>query len=103
MGKKLIRSSNIREIYTRGDECVYVTNDLILSPSAKDFIRENNLKIIYGAKTEVENCEVQEKNMFCVEEIKATKHMIVSILEDDFGITDSKTIKLVLEKIMNKI
>lgn len=89
MGKILIRSANIHEIYTVGSDTLYITEDYILAPSAKDFARDNNLKIVY----------CKESDAKCADSTENLKEQIERILKNDFGIVNSKVVDNVMKKL----
>lgn len=89
MGKILIRSANIHEIYTVGSDTIYVTENFILAPSAKDFARDNNLKVVY--------CNASDAK--CVNSNENLKEQIERILKNDFGIVNSKVVDNVMKKL----
>lgn len=95
MGKKLIRNSNINEIYTPGDDAIYVTEDYILAPSAKDFAREHNLNIIYGN----EKCQSTKTCAGTNNGSNDLRHQIECILKEEFGMINAQVVDRVMEKL----
>lgn len=84
MGKKLITLNNLNE-YLCGQE-FYVAKDMILSPSAKDYFREKNIRIVYGDESK-----------------EIDTHLIYSILKDEYGILDESTIRRIIKKVEDVI
>lgn len=83
MSKKLILGSNVQK-YISGDE-LYIEKDMIISPGAKDYCKEKNIKLIY------EKPELQQP-------VETLRDMIKRILKKDFNIMDEKLVNVILEK-----
>lgn len=94
MGKKLITVRNYSE-YICGDK-FYVTSEMIVTPGAKDKIREAGIEIVYGNKCDNTGCcsITQNKNL---------EEMVIEILVKDFGITDVELIQKILVKVKEQV
>lgn len=89
MGKKLITVGNYPE-YVCGDK-FYVSNDMIVTPGAKDKLKAAGVEIVYGAKCSDGNCTVAQNGNL--------DERVIEILVKDFGITDAELIKRILVKV----
>lgn len=87
MKKRLITKESLeKEICGRE---FFMGEDMILLPSAKDFLREKGIKILYTRKDSGEEKLLEEK--------------VKKILEESFGINNSEILKKILEKIDGRI
>lgn len=96
MKKILLTKNNYKEYISKGSSNIYVADNMILTAGAKDEIRNNNLKIIYGEQPKEDNNLLDEESL----KIKVTK-----ILKEDHDITDQKKIDKVFDivvKIVSK-
>ncbi len=112
MKKKLIgRDEIINEIC--GDK-FYLKRDIILSPSAKDYLREKKITIIYPKIMEKNsndkdiNKELNNKKKLEIktEEVNILENKIIlikKILKEEFNIIDENKILLVIKKIIGGI
>ncbi|MBI9090849.1 MAG: hypothetical protein JEZ12_16660 [Desulfobacterium sp.] len=122
MKKILIGSSRVDEFIKEGDKTLYMDSTMILTPGAKDILRNRGVAIVYGSRpgaedtasvscpTEVpgtqetqetqetpENPDNQEKSMASLVET------IVGLLRNEFGMNDPETIREISLKVLNKI
>ncbi len=88
MAKKLIHKNNIHEIYKEGEGEIFLSKEMILTPSAKDFIREKGITPTYKEISKAKEETLEEK--------------IERILKDDFHMEDKKLIPKILDKIMGR-
>ncbi|WP_130805651.1 hypothetical protein [Senegalia massiliensis] len=95
MKKILLTKNNYKEYISKGSSNIYVDNNMILTAGAKDEIRKNNLKIVYGEKPE------QDSNL---SEEEILKNKVIEILKQDHNVTDEqkvdKVIKIVLKIVL---
>lgn len=106
MAKILLTKKNVNEHISEDGKNIYITNSMIITPGAKDVLRNKGVMIVYGEKPEIE--ENKEVCQECVEssDLEDLQNMIVKILEKDFNITDKASIneacKLILDKVNTK-
>lgn len=93
MAKKLISTKNIEEYLCEGK--FYVTKDMILSSSAKDYCKENNISVVYG---EVEPQSQKPVETSKVEVKESLKEMVTRVLKNDFNIEDEKLVDIIVKK-----
>ncbi|NBI06140.1 hypothetical protein [Senegalia massiliensis] len=93
MKKILLTKNNYKEFISKGSSNIYVSDNMILTAGAKDQIRNNNLKIIYGEQPKEDNNLLDEENL---------KNKVIEILKHDHDVTDKQKIDKVL-KIVLKI
>jgi hypothetical protein len=91
--KILLTKNNYKEFISKGSSNIYVSDNMILTAGAKDQIRNNNLKIIYGEQPKEDNNLLDEENL---------KNKVIEILKHDHDVTDKQKIDKVL-KIVLKI
>ncbi len=87
MGKKLITAGNFLEHVS--DNRIIVTENMLITPSAKDKLRERGIEVVYGQ----ECCSRPEETDVSFE------RKVVKMLIKDFGITDTSVIQKVIEKL----
>ncbi len=119
MKKILIGSSRVDEFIKGDEKTLYMDSTMLLTPGAKDILRNRGVAIVYGSRpvaeetapvscpTEVhgtqevqetpENPENQEGSMASLVET------IVGLLRKDFGVNDPETIREISLKVLNKI
>ncbi len=103
MAKKFITLKDAEQSICNGK--LYVDERAILASAVQDYVRENNIQVIYG-----EACsEKIEDSCNVATEIKETKEekdelslMIEKILKNDFNVQDENKIKQVV-KIMKEV
>ena len=91
MGKKLVSEEAV-EGFVVGDK-FYMDGTVILTPGAKDVLRNKGVTIVYGEKPET-------VEVGCGEAIAET---IARMLVKDFGITDEAKIKVICTKVIAAI
>ena len=104
MSKRFITLKNVEEQIGSGK--IYLDKKAILSSSLQDYIREHNIKVVYGeetcsAKPSVEDCaclkeEVNNTNSKA-DDFAGVARMVVKILKNDYGIQDEKKIMQVIK------
>lgn len=60
MSRTLITKQNYREFLDPGEKTITLCGKMILTPGAKDFLREENIKICYGERKEPEKTAIEE-------------------------------------------
>ena len=98
MGKRLITVKNLFE-YIQDKELV-VQADMIITPGAKDIIREQGVEVRYEKSFCESNCESENK---VKNEIKKDcedlERKVIEILVKDYKITDFETVQKILSKL----
>jgi len=95
MSRTLITKQNYREFLDPGEKSITLCTKMILTPGAKDFLREQNIKIKYEDQiTESPAIESVAKK-----EEKTLTDRIYQILKDEFKTDDCN----LAEKIANLI
>ena len=97
MGKRLITVKNLFE-YIQDKELV-VQADMIITPGAKDMIREQGIEVRYEKTCDVSNYasgnEIRKNTRDCED----LEKKVIEILVKNYKITDSDTIRKILSKI----
>lgn len=108
--KKLITIRNINDYLAEGEKEFYVDKTMIISPGAKDFLRNKGIVIVYGNKEE--NCskeinECKEVSNLDVNEEREKQLKIVktisNLLVQEFNVTDAQAIEEITSKVLSKI
>lgn len=111
MAKKLVKAGSVKEFICKDTGKFYAQKDMILTPGAKDELREMGVKIEYGPKPEVKKCDKEEITVEKpVEEEKAFSLSaenillgIAAILKNEYGITDPDQLMKVSIEVVNII
>lgn len=97
MGKRLITVKNLFE-YIQDKELV-VQADMIITPGAKDMIREQGIEVKYektcGVSNSASGNEIRKNTRDCEDFEKK----VIEILVKNYKITDSDTIRKILSKL----
>ena len=97
MGKRLITVKNLFE-YIQDKELV-VQADMIITPGAKDMIREQGIEVRYektcGISNSASGNEIRKNTRDCED----LEKKVIEILVKNYKITDSDTIIIILYKI----
>ncbi|WP_026894210.1 hypothetical protein [Clostridiisalibacter paucivorans] len=96
MGKVLLTKKNINQYVSKGDEKIYIGKDMILTPGAKDIIRNMGLTIVYGEKPEEKDCD------YCFDP-EIVKKDILKMLKEDYGISDEVRLNELCNETLNRI
>jgi ethanolamine utilization cobalamin adenosyltransferase len=95
MSRTLITKQNYREFLDPGEKSITLCTKMILTPGAKDFLREQNIKIKY----EDQVTEIPVNESVVKKEEKTLTDRIYQILKDEFKTDDCN----LAEKIANLI
>lgn len=108
--KKLITKKNIHDYLIEGENEFYADSSMIISPGAKDIIRNKGIVIIYSNRKENSSKDIAEcKEVSClgVEEKSDNKlktiRTIARLLTQEFKITNAKMVEEITSKVLNKI
>lgn len=88
MAKRLVSEKGVEEIIVDGT--VYMDGSMILTPGAKDVLRNKGVTIVYGPRPET-----------CEEDRLAA--MVADLLKKEYGITDDAQVKAVCCKVVEAI
>jgi hypothetical protein len=108
--KKLVTKRNIHDYLIEGENEFYVDSSMIISPGAKDILRNKGIVIVYGHREE--NCskeitECKEVSCLDIEEKSDSELRIIKTIENllvqEFKVTDAQMIKEIISKVLNKI
>ncbi|MCI5724875.1 MAG: hypothetical protein SOY60_04535 [Fusobacterium gastrosuis] len=98
MAKKFITLKDAEQSICNGK--LYVDERAILASSVQDYVRENNIEVVYG---EVCSKKIEDSNYNVSNEEKdELSLMIEKILKNDFNVHDENKIKQVV-KIMKEV
>lgn len=98
MSRTLITSQNYREFLDPGGQTLTLCRKKILTPGAKDFLREQNIKIRYEDQNPV---KPTEENLPKPAEATLTDR-IYRILKDEFGKDDCNLAQKIASLITNR-
>ena len=98
MGKKLITVGNYQEHIC--EDKFFVTNDMILTPGAKDKLRAQGIELVYGNHKNDSDKDISN-NESC--KCQTLEEKIVEVFVKDFNITDSEVIKKIVSKVKELI
>lgn len=91
IGKILVTIKNINEFLVPGSQNFVLKKDMMLTPGAKDYLRNNSYTICFK-----ENVKEKEKEESL--EIKVRR-----ILESEFNIKDKKQIEVIASAVIEKL
>jgi hypothetical protein len=110
MGKTLIRCNCIEQHICQENNAIYMNNTMILTSEAKDYLRNKGIAIVYGEKPAAPACVPAQPTEAAapapalergeVEKIMAT---VITILRDEYQITDTNTLSDLSLKILTKL
>lgn len=87
MGKKLITIKNLSEMYNNGKRTLYMNDQVIISPGARDFAHEKGIKVIYGEERPEKHHDLKInikkliKETYCVTEEDQINEIVRKVLE----------------------
>lgn len=97
MAKVLLTNKNIENYIAEDKKHIYISKDIIVTPGAKDLIRNRGISMIYGEKP----CtEIVYDNGF---NINTLKENIKTILREDYNITDKLSIDKVCSLMLEEV
>ncbi|MCD6581991.1 MAG: hypothetical protein J7K90_09340 [Desulfuromusa sp.] len=99
MGKQLVSRDNVAQFISHEEKKLYA-GQIILTPGAKDYLRENGIAVVYGAQPEKKAQPVPSTETASGENLNS---QIQRLLKSDFAITDSHLITEVTQKVMAKL
>ncbi|MCP4119221.1 MAG: hypothetical protein GY737_28230 [Desulfobacteraceae bacterium] len=115
MKKTLIGSSRVDEFVKEGEKTLYMDKTMILTPGAKDILRNRGVVIEYGPRPVADTGETapvsstkeveesQESREIPAESMDCLVTTIVGLLRNDFGVNDPEALREISLKVLNKI
>jgi len=103
MKKKLVSSENIGEFIAAEAKEIHVDTTMILTSSAKDYLRSKGVKVIYGSKTATAGKPVVSRACSQKDNLKMVVTRIVSILRNDLQVKDSGKVERVTQKVLSSL
>ena len=106
MGKTLIRCNCIEQHICQENNAIYMNNTMILTSEAKDYLRNKGIAIVYGEKPAAPAQPAETAapapalGQGDIERIMAT---VITILRDEYKITDTNTLSDLSLKILTKL
>lgn len=99
MKKKLISAANINEFLSADAKELQVDSSMILTSSAKDYLREKRIRLIYGKKT----CGAKVAANCSQDQLKNVVSRIISILRNDLQVRDTAKVERVTQKVLTAL
>ena len=90
MGKKLVSEKGVEELVVDGN---FYMDGVILTPGAKDVLRNKGVTIVYGPRPETSETESGD----------ALAETIATLLVKEYGITDEAKVKTICSKVLSMI
>ncbi len=107
MAKQLVERDNIAQFINPGETTFYVNQTLLLTPGAKDYLRENGIALVYGerpaatAQPPAASTAVEKQQAAAPEPDLRVR--IGEMLKNDFAIRDRQHIEDVTRKVMDRL
>jgi len=99
MKKKLVSAENISDFLSAGAKEIRFDNSMIVTPGAKDYLREKGIKVVYGKPEACVTSPVSQK-VGTSQDLKSIVARIVSILRNDLQVRDAATVESVTQKVL---
>lgn len=93
IGKILVTIKNINEFLVPGSQNFVLKKDMMLTPGAKDYLRNNSYTICFKENVS-ENVKEKEESLDC---------KVRRILEDSFNIKDKDKIEKITKAVIQKL
>jgi hypothetical protein len=110
MGKTLIRCNCIEQHICQENNAIYMNNTMILTSEAKDYLRNKGIAIVYGKKpaapvvTPAQPTETAAPAPALERgEVEKIMETVITILRDEYQITDTNTLGDLSLKILTKL
>lgn len=102
MKKKLVSAENISDFLDAEAKEIYVDSSMILTSGAKDYLRDKKVKLVYTKQVAALETPARSNAGMCQsEKLKMVVTKIVSILKNDFQISDSGTVERVTQRVLS--
>jgi len=102
MGKQLVTRKNVDDLICIDEKKIYIEKDMILTPGAKDIIRNRGITIVYGKKEEKNKEVLNETDDKEEENLDKDKieEKITNILVKDFKISNDERVNKVVSDVL---
>jgi ethanolamine utilization cobalamin adenosyltransferase len=100
MAKQLVERGNVEQFICHEEKKLYVGQTIILTPGAKDYLREKSIAVVYGEQPATKTTPPQSPETVTGVDLNSR---IEQLLKSDFAITDSDLITEVTRKVMVKL
>jgi len=105
MAKQLVRRDNVEQFIRSGEQTLYVDQTMLLTPGAKDYLREKGISVVYAAQPAAvpqpePKAETETRSTATDPDLPAR---IGELLKKDFSITDCGLITEVTRKVMERL
>lgn len=107
MAKQLVERGNVAQFLKTGETTFYVDQTILLTPGAKDYLREKGITLVYGERpaavsqsTEVSAAAEKHQPLPQEPELRVR---IGEMLKNDFAIRDRRHIDDVTRKVMDRL
>lgn len=104
ISKQLITKNNVELFLGQDKKTLYLKSDMILTPGAKDLLRNLAVTIKYGEEP-VAQCPLkpcQEDERTGNDEAETIKQ-IIKLLRDDFNIEEASRVTMILKRVLEKL
>lgn len=99
MKKKLVSADNVAELVGAGAKEFYADASMILTSGAKDVLQGMGVRIVYNKKPAGSQAPCNSSSLKS-ENLKVVVEKIVSILRNDFQVTDAAKVESVTRKVL---
>ena len=109
IAKKLITKNNFQEFISELDDKIYITKDMMLTPGAKDILRNKGIIICFGERSDNKKSDIKSKEDCDEISISNNVHnsdiinVITKILTNEYGITDTSILKSTIDNVLANI
>lgn len=100
MGKQLVSRDNVEQFICHEEKKLYVGQELILTPGAKDYLQEKSISVVYGQPAQAPVQQAKSAETGTAPELS---NKIRQLLKSDFSITDSALMDEVTKKVLAKL
>lgn len=100
MGKKLVGRDNVEQYICHEEKIITVDQAMILSPGAKDYLREKGISVVYAGQKQTASKLAQKAGEVHESELYST---IQKILQSDYAITDSEQVAVVTQQVLARL
>lgn len=100
MGKKLVGRDNVEQYICQEGKIISVDQTMILSPGAKDYLREKGISVVYGGQRKTATKLARKAGEVSDSDLNST---IQKILQRDYAITDSAQVAAVTKQVLARL
>ena len=100
MGKQLVGRDNVEQYICHEEKIISVDQAMILSPGAKDYLREKGISVVYGGQKQNASKLAQKAGEVPESDLSST---IQKILQRDYAITDSAQVAAVTKQVLARL